>query len=157
MSKIRLKIDEDLYLKGAKEIYDIRYKKSAKRYIGWFFIALLQIGFVATLKGRGFVLFAFSCILVIYWYFLRWPLRRYFIKSSLKRSPFIDKEIEITLTKNGLSIDKNIIPYENIKDIISTQDGYIIDIKDLFLYIPKSKLLDNSFISELKESKRSVI
>jgi hypothetical protein len=52
--EIAFKWDKDSALQASKLYYDYDMKNSSKRYIGWFFVALVQFGIVGALKHDVF-------------------------------------------------------------------------------------------------------
>jgi hypothetical protein len=92
-------------------LFDASYKyvftHSSLRYIGWFFIALLQFGVVATLKQNSIGLLLFSSIMLVYWYSIRKVMAKKRAIASFETSPFKDQTIEITVDDDGFEIRSN--------------------------------------------------
>jgi len=137
---LKIKWDEDIFLEGAKAYYDYSLKHSKKRVLGWIFIALLQFGIVMLLKQGTYGMVLLGSILTLYWYFLRWPIRRLLLKMAFKKSPLANKEMNIDINKNGLLIDNQELPFEKIKDFIKGNKGYLLLIDKGFIYLPFNKL-----------------
>jgi len=160
---IKIPWSKSLFLEGAKVIYDYDMRHSWRRYFGWFLIALSQFGVVMAMKGGAIGLLLLSTILIIYWYSLRWSFR----KRLLER--FFDKEereakLNISLSKEGVAIDKKILPWESFKRAIITDNSYLLEINsNRFLYLPyrffsdKDRALASKIIfkniKQLKEAK----
>jgi len=86
--------------------YRYMFEHSARRYIGWFFIALLQFGIVAMYKKGAPGLMMFASLALIYWYGLRkWLARRRALRSW-ERSPWRDQTIRILADDEGLEIHR---------------------------------------------------
>ena len=84
--------------------YRYLFEHSVRRYIGWFFIALLQFGIVAMYKKGAPGLMLFASLALIYWYGLRkWLARRRALRSW-EHSPWRDQAIRIIADEDGLEI-----------------------------------------------------
>jgi len=148
---LTIKWDENIFLEGAKAYYDYTLKHSKKRVLGWIFIAILQFGIVMLLKQGTYGMVLLGSILTLYWYFLRWPIRRALLKMAFKKSPLANKEINIDINKNRLLIDNQELSFEKIKDFIKSDRGYLLIIDKGFIYIPFNKLSkkDEKFLKNL--------
>jgi len=84
--------------------YKYQFEHSRKRYVGWFFIALLQYGIVVAFKKEAFAILLFSTIILFYWYYgKKWIARRRAYKS-FESSEFKDKKIEMSIGSDGFSL-----------------------------------------------------
>jgi len=138
--KIRLTYtwNKETFLNASRAIYDFNMKHSPKRFVGWIFIALTQFGVVGALKKDVYGLLIISTLLVIYWYALRWPLRRSMLLSRFMNSDIKDHIFTIEIDERGLKIDENFIEWGEILELISLCDGYLLYKGDSFLFFPKS-------------------
>ncbi len=84
--------------------YRYFFSHSSRRYIGWFFIALVQFGVVAALKQGSVGLLMFSTLGLIYWYVGKRFVARRRALASWEASPFRDKPIVILANDDGLTI-----------------------------------------------------
>lgn len=146
MYEINYNWDKAAFLKASKELYNYEFNNSNKKYIGWIFIALTQFGVVAALKKGAFGLLFISTFLVIYWYYFRWKLREFLLKKSFKD---IDKKVQILANNDFLEINSKKFDYNNIKNLIKLENGYVIIVANKSFYIPK-KVIKNEFITFLK-------
>ncbi len=148
--------DRETYLKASKLIYDYELKNSNKKYLGWFFIALTQFGVVSAIKQGVFGLLLLSTVLVIYWYYLRWPLRKKIIERTFKKLPNANKTYHIDISQEKLSIDKKEIKWSEITQLLVLKDGIFLYLDRESLFIPNSafKSLEerNSFLKIVKDS-----
>jgi len=136
-NKLVLKWDEDTYLKGAKVAYDIMMKTTFRRYVGWFFIALVQFGVVAMFRGGSYGLLLLSTLLIIYWYGIRWPMRKVALKRFFHKSPFAGQVLNVSPVDDGLCINDKCVPWSSFKYVFATKDGYLLDMEEGYLFIPK--------------------
>ena len=130
---ISFKWSEDIFLEGAYIAYRHNLKHSPKRFLGWLFIAMFQFGVVATLRNHTIGLLLISTILLIYWYGLRWKIRRFMLKRLFKES-----DIDISFDKDGIEINGNKIEWSQFRDAIISERGYLLEIDSrASIYIPK--------------------
>jgi len=134
--KIEFTWNEELAKKSFDEIYKYEFNNSAKKYIGWFFIALLQFGVVAALKKGDITLLAFSTFMLIYWYYIKKIIaKKRFLKLNSK-----PKNVKIIANKDGLHfINENISwKWDEIEDIKKLDNGLIIVKYPNHYFIPNS-------------------
>ncbi len=132
--------DEDLYLEAAKAAYDYELEHSPRRFMGWIFIALTQFGVVAALKQGVFGLLFISTLLVIYWYFLRWPMRRAMLRRRFAASGTAGKRFRFEIDDRGVVSPARTIPWDDILSVVRVSNGYLLYSGREFLYFP-----DNAF------------
>ncbi len=146
--------DKGTYLKASKVAYDYELKKSNKRYIGWFFIALTQFGVVAAMKKGSIALLLISTILVVYWYFFRWGIRKKVIETTFDKLENANQKYKLTLTNENLSINENKITWEEITQVTALEEGIFIYLDQNSIFIPSSAFKDiqerNEFLTILK-------
>jgi len=131
---------------NVEKLFDSSYKylfnHSAKRYVGWLFIALLQFGVVAALKKDAIGLLLFSSIVLVYWYYGKKMIARRRVRKSFEHSPFKDRMIHIDAGDEGLDIRGNEgdihWDWEDIDDVIPLDDAVMIYRHPDFHYIPAS-------------------
>ena len=93
---------------NVEKLFDSSYRyvfsHSSRRYVGWFFIALLQFGVVAALKKGAIGLLLFSTLVLLYWYVGKRVIARRRALASWESSPFRNQTIIITADEDGLKI-----------------------------------------------------
>ena len=119
--------------------YKYQFNNSAKRYIGWFFIALMQYGVVVALKKEAFAILLFSTIVLFYWYYgKKWIAKRR-ANKSFENSPFKDKRIEMSIDKNGFTLLSNHNEkwsWDEVQEVIVLGDDIMLYKYPYFHYIP---------------------
>jgi hypothetical protein len=139
MININYKWDNNLAIVSAKEIYNYELNKSNKKYIGLIFIAMLQFGVVGALKHDVYGFLVVSTLGLVYWYGLRWPLRKYFINKTFEKSPLSNKTISLVAKDDGIYLDNQLqISYNNINDIVELENGIVIYHQAGTSYFPNS-------------------
>jgi hypothetical protein len=137
--KISYVWDRELALKSAQDIYEYELKNSNKKYIGWFFVALLQFGVVGALKHNAYGFLVISTITLAYWYGFRWPMRKYFINKTFDKSLLANKKIELEATTEAILSNGEIqILYTNIKRYIQLENAIVIYHNLGTIYLPNN-------------------
>jgi len=119
--------------------YKYQFEHSRKRYVGWFFIALLQYGIVVAFKKEAFAILLFSTIILFYWYYgKRWITKRR-AEKSFEHSEFKDKKIEMLIDKDGytlLSPHQEKWSWSEVQEVIVLGDDIMLHKYPNFHYIP---------------------
>ena len=119
--------------------YKYQFNNSGKRFIGWFFIALLQYGVVIALKKDAFAILLFSTIMLIYWYYGKKIIAQKRAEKSFETSEFKDKQIEMRIDKRGFTL---ITPHQeqwswsDVQEVIVLGDDIMLYKHPNFHYIP---------------------
>ncbi len=147
--------DRDNFEKSFESAYTYHYKNSARRYIGWFFIAMAQFGVVAALKKGQVGLLMLSTLLILYWYVVKkWLLRQRAIRS-FEESPFKDKKIEMIVTGEGITRGEEFIPWEEIDGIVPADEALVIYQQGKEYYIPLRAFAGPEEVSRFKSLAKS--
>ncbi len=144
--------------------YKYQFNHSAKRYIGWLFIALLQFGVVAALKKGAFELLLFSTIVLIYWYYGKKEIAKRRAKKSFLNSSFRDKTIHIEVNDEGFMIKgqegKTQWKWNDIDEVVSLGDDIMLCKYPYFHYIPSngfSSLEDKSLFKSMARAHKKIL
>ncbi len=148
---IRIKFiwTQELAVKASKLYYDYDMKNSSKRYIGWFFIALTQFGIVGALKHNSFGLLYLSTFLVLYWYYIRWYVRKAMIIRFYKNSNLHSSEVTFVLKDDGLHHNDTVIDFDNITKVIKFDDGVLLQTNANTLFFEKDAFESTKDMSKL--------
>ena len=153
--EINFTYSKELAIKASKLYYDYDMKASRKRYIGWLFIALMQFGVVGALKHDSFGLLYIATLLVFYWYYGRWFIRKSMIVKFYEKSNLVDKKMSFTLKDDGLHYDDEKIDWENILKVIKFEDGILIQSSQNTLFFQREAFKSyedvEAFLSLMKE------
>ncbi len=152
--EVTFKWDKDTYIKGSRTLYNDLLQHSPKRFLGWVFIAMSQFGLVAFFKKGAFGLLFISTILLVYWYILRWPIRKALLLNSFKKSPVKDKVFTVVIKENGIMINDIDIPWKEVKRVFVEDEGFLLYYHDNFIYIPKDAFKDNDYEKAKKVFKK---
>jgi len=127
---------EDVFISASKATYEFELKHSPRRFLGWFFIGLTQFGVVGALKKDAYGLLLIASILVIYWYILRWPIRRYMIAKTFTASHHKDHKFNMLASKEGIEVDSTLIKWKAITEVILLENAFLLYHGTNFLFIP---------------------
>jgi len=135
--------------------YKYEFENSHKRYIGWFFIALMQFGVVFALKGGSFALLLFSTIVLLYWYYGKRVIAKRRAIRAFESSEFRDRLIEMSVDEEGILIKPNQrLDWDEIDEIRSIGDDIMLYKDPNFHYIPLSAFRSVEDISRFKSLAR---
>ena len=122
--------------------YKYLFTHSAKRYIGWFFVALLQFGVVAALKQGSVALLIFASVMLLYWYYGKKAIAAMRARKSFERSSFKDKTIRIIVNEKGFEIMGNdgkvFWSWDDIDEVIVLDEDMLLYRDPNFYYLPSS-------------------
>ena len=135
--------NKELFILASEATYNFELKHSPKRFLGWFFIALSQFGVVGALKKDAYGILLIATILVIYWYALRWPIRRWMIARTYEASSNKNHQFNMLASSDGIEVDKTMILWSDIREVISVESAFLLYYSNSFLYIPKSAFISS--------------
>lgn len=124
-------------MKAAEAAYTHRLRHSPMRFAGWIFIAMTQFGVVAAMKKGSVELLLLGTVLVVYWYFLRWPLRRAALKRRCAKNAE-ETAHTVSADKEGLHTNEIVIPWHAVSSVVSLSDGFLINLDPDYLFFPKA-------------------
>ena len=147
---IRYRWDKENFEKAFSTSYSYQYKQSARRYIGWFFLAMAQFGVVAALKGGSIGLLMLSTILIFYWYGVKKWLVHKRALAAFENSPLKDSTITLHITEDGLRQEDNFIPWSDIQGVVPIENNILLYQANKAFYIPSSAFEEYEDKSHLK-------
>ena len=130
--------DKENFEKAFTKSYTHQFKNSARRYVGWFFVALAQFGVVAAFKGGSIGLLMLATILILYWYVLKkWLVHQRAIKAY-ENSPLKNSQIRLYITEDGLKQESALILWQDIQGLVPIEDDILLYYKESAFYIPSN-------------------
>ncbi len=133
---ISYKWDRENFEKAFAKSYTHQFKNSARRYVGWFFIAVAQFGVVAALKGGSVGLLMLSTLLIFYWYVVKkWLVHQRAIKAY-ENSPLKDSEITLLVDDEGIQQNDTTISWQDLQGVVPIEDDILLYHKEKAFYIP---------------------
>ena len=124
--------------------YRYQFTHSAKRYIGWIFIAILQFGVVAALKKGSVALLLFASIMLLYWYYGKKLIAKKRAMRTYENSAFKEQTIRILVDEDGLEIrssgdgSNEQWSWEEIDEVRALGDAVMLYKSPHFHYIPSN-------------------
>ncbi len=148
--KISYKWDRENFEKAFLKSYTHQFKNSARRYIGWFFVALAQFGVVAALKGGSIGLLLLSSILILYWYIIKkWLVHRRAVKA-FENSPLKDNLITLEIGQDSIKQENTDISWQDLQGLVPVEDDILLYHKERAFYIPATAFSSDEERSALK-------
>ncbi|SFV58312.1 hypothetical protein MNB_SV-12-621 [hydrothermal vent metagenome] len=142
--------DSKNFEKAFEKSYTHEFKNSARRYVGWFFVAMAQFGVVGAFKAGTVGLLMLSTILILYWYVIKkWLIKRRAV-NAYENSPLKDSQINLQITKDGVKQDETLIPWEALKGLVPVEDDILLYYSDKAFYIPSNAFKNMEAKSALK-------
>ncbi len=130
--------DRENFEKAFENAYTHQYKKSARRYIGWLFLAMAQFGVVAALKGGSVALLMLSTLLILYWYVgKKWLVHRRLLRA-FENATLKNKSITLHITQEGIVQGEDTFSWENLQGVVPIEDAILLYHDDEAFYIPNS-------------------
>jgi hypothetical protein len=142
--------DRENFEKAFRHAYTHQFKHSARRYVGWGFIAMAQFGVVAALKGGSVGLLMLSTILILYWYVFKKQLLHRRALASFERSALKDSRITLQVDEEGIEQNGVRVGWEEIQGVVPVEDAILLYYKDKTFYIPESAFASIEEKSRLK-------
>jgi hypothetical protein len=142
--------DRENFEKAFSRSYTHQFKNSARRYVGWFFVALAQFGVVAALKGGSIGLLMLATILILYWYVIKkWLVHQRAVKAY-ENSPLKNSQIKLQITQEGVKQENIFIPWQDIQGLVPIEDDILLYYKEKAFYIPSNAFASIEEKSALK-------
>jgi len=135
--EVKFTWSKDLAIKASKLYYDYDMRTSSKKYVGWLFIALMQFGVVGALKHDSFGLLFVSTFFVVYWYYIRWFVRKRMIIKFYDKSGLDARDVVFVLEDDGLHYNDSVIDWDNIFKVVKFDDGILIQTIDSTLFFQR--------------------
>ncbi len=147
--------DREHFEKAFESSYAYHFQNSARRYIGWLFIAMAQFGVVAALKYGQIALLMLSTILLLYWYGLRkWIFKKRAMRA-FENANFKERMIEIVVDQEGIREGDEILRWGEIDALIQTDKIFLLYHKGKELDIPFDGFRESEDINRFKKVAKS--
>jgi hypothetical protein len=95
-----------------------------------------QFGVVQAMKGGEIGLLLLSSILILYWYYFRWEVRKSILLKNFDKLENRDHKFNILADDNGLLIDNSLIEWSEILEVVSLKSGFLLYYDTTFLFLP---------------------
>ena len=149
---------KELAIEASKKFYDYDMRHSNKRYLGWLFVGLTQFAIVGALKHDSYGLLYLSTLLVAYWYYGRWYLRKSMLGKFYDKQNIDAQKAHFRLKEDGLYQGTHIIPWDKIFKVIKLEDGVLVQIENNTLYFKRDSFHSYKefvkFLEQMKEQEK---
>jgi len=148
--------DKENFEKAFSKSYTHQFKNSARRYVGWFFVALAQFGVVAAFKGGSIGLLMLATILILYWYVVKKWLVHQRAMKAYENSALKNSQIKLQITQEGIKQDDTFVSWEELKGLVPVEDDILLYYRDKAFYIPSNafqSIEDKSALKSLAKEK----
>jgi hypothetical protein len=135
--EIKFRWTKELAIEASKKYYDYDMRHSNKRYVGWFFVALIQFAIVGAFKHDVYGLLYLATFLVAYWYYGRWYLRKKMLEKFYDKQNIDATQAHFTLKEDGLHSGDNLISWNQIDRVIKFEEGALLQIKGNTLFFKR--------------------
>lgn len=147
--------NRDNFEKSYEKAYAHHYRHSARRYIGWFFIALAQFGVVAALKEGRVGMLIFATVMLLYWYVLKPRLLKRRAIRAFESSPLKDRVIRLRVSEEGIEQEGEKISWDEVDGVEDLQGDLILYYGGKNFYIPRSGFDSPEAVSAFKRLAKS--
>jgi len=145
--------NEAVALRSSELFYKYEFRHSYRRYVGWLFIAMAQFGVVGALKHDAYGMLVLSSFLLIYWYGIRWQMRKRLAKRLFKSTPMANQEIVTTFSEAGLRSGDEDISWAEVEKVVEKEDGFLFFMTSKSSFFPKEAFESD----EMRDALRSHI
>ncbi len=142
--------DRENFEKAFSKSYTHQFENSARRYIGWSFVALAQFGVVAALKGGSIGLLMLSTILIFYWYVVKKWLVHQRAMKAYENSPLKNSQIKLQITQEGVRQNEIFVSWQEIQGLVPVEDDILLYYNQNAFYIPSNAFKSMEEKSTLK-------
>ena len=129
--------DQETAIKASELFYRYELKHSPKRFLGWFFIAMSQFGVVGALKHDAYGLLVLSTVFLVYWYYLRWIIRKRIALKHFRSSTAAGMTFKITVQKEGILQNDLLLSWDDIDTVVELEEGFLLYTKQGSLFFPR--------------------
>ena len=129
--------DKETAIRSSELFYKYEFRHSYRRYTGWAFIAMAQFGVVGALKHDSYGMLIVSSLLLLYWYGVRWQLRKRLAKQLFTTSPLVNKEIVTSFTKEGMQTDTSLVSWKEVHKVVEVKSGFLLYADKQSSFFPK--------------------
>ena len=136
--KVSFEWNKELALTTSKLYYDYDMRHSNKRYMGWFFVGLVQFGIVGALKHDSYGILFVSTFLVAYWYYGRWYFRKRMLYRFYEKNTPENVEVKFTIDDEGIHTQEKLVSWDEILKVLELEEGIFLQKLDEAYYFENS-------------------
>ena len=149
--KAEFKWSKDIYKTAGEITYKYMMKYSYKKYIGYLFIGLILLGLYREYKFHDLSVLYLGVILSIYWYYIRSFLYKIRLDKGYKKEGIDGIDMRFNISKGGININGNMIPWSNISLAIIEDRGIVLKRAEGYPFLPVNSFKSQKDIEEFIE------
>jgi len=127
---------EPVYVTAGEIVYRYKMAYSWQKYAGYFFIGLMLFGGIKAVGEQEYSLLYLGTILSIYWYYIKGFLYKSRLKNSFKKEQIHQMKMVFDISKGGININGNMIPWHQITLVILHPKGFLLERPEGYPYLP---------------------
>ena len=144
---------EAVALRSSELFYKYEFRHSYRRYVGWLFIAMAQFGVVGALKHDAYGMLVVSSFLLLYWYGIRWQMRKRLAKRLFKSSPLAEENIKTIFSEARLHSGEEEIAWHEVEKVVEKEDGFLFFMASKSTFFPREAFES----AEMRDALRALI
>jgi len=117
--------NKEVALLSSELFYKYEFRHSYRRYIGWIFIAMAQFGVVGALKHDAYGMLIVSSFLLLYWYVIRWQLRKRLTLRLYNSSVLANQNIITLFDAQGMKTGEDVIAWSDVYKVVEKAEGFL--------------------------------
>ena len=123
---------QERYVQAGKITYKYQMDYSYKKFIGYALLALMLYGLIS----KTYDLLYLGLIFSVYWYYIRLYLQTARLKKEFTKEGLHGGNISFLINKKGVAINKNLIPWNHISQVIIHEDGFLLQRHEGYPFLP---------------------
>lgn len=127
---------EQVYVAAGEIAYKYKMEYSWKKYAGYFFIGLIVVGGLRAIDQQDYSVLYIGTIFSAYWYFIKGFLHKGRLKNKFKNEDIKKLKMVFDITKGGININGNMIPWNHISLVILHPKGFLLERPEGYPYLP---------------------
>jgi len=146
--KAEFKWSKEIYKSAGEITYKYMMQNSYKKYIGYLFIGLIILGLFREYKLNDLSALYLGVILSIYWYYVRKFLYKIRLDKGYKKEGIDGIDMHFNITKRGININGNMVPWNNISLAIIEERGIVLKRDQGYPFLPANSFRNQKDIEE---------
>ncbi len=134
--RLEFRWSEPVFVTAGEIAYAYKMQYGWWKYAGYFFIVLIVIGGLRAIGQGDYSVIYLGTILSIYWYYIKPFLYKARLKKQLVKESVDKLTMHFKITKGGININGNMIPWSNISKVIVHPKGFLLERPEGYPYLP---------------------
>ncbi len=140
---------EAVFITAGVIAYRYKMTHTWKKYVGYFFIGLTIIGGLKAIDQHDATLLYLGVLLAVYWYYIKGFLYKSRLKSQFKKEGIHRLKMVFDITKRGININGNMIPWDHISLVIFHPKGFLLERPEGYPYLPATAFASDRDVTYL--------